>query len=120
MSIEPNIFTTFNVPSYFELTFLVTSRLARGKGLAQILARESLELARECAAPLAVIYCTHIASARIAEKLDMKLVATRRVKDVEAQGEAVVLPTDDVYYVYAMHLPSITSSDVHAQSSAAT
>ncbi|KAL1456169.1 hypothetical protein WDU94_000917 [Cyamophila willieti] len=103
MSTRPNIFTTFKVPSYFELTFLVTSQAARGKGLALILARESLKLALEARAPLAVIYCTHIASARIAQKLGMTLIASQKLKDV-ATEQAALPSGDNEYYVYAMRL----------------
>uniref|UniRef100_A0A8D8LP91 N-acetyltransferase domain-containing protein n=1 Tax=Cacopsylla melanoneura TaxID=428564 RepID=A0A8D8LP91_9HEMI len=102
MSTRPNIFTEFNVPSYFELTFLATTQAARGKGLALILARESLALALESRAPLAVIYCTHIASARIAQKLGMTLIASHKVNDVVTGS---VLPSGNSQYsVHAIRL----------------
>ncbi|XP_008467455.1 uncharacterized protein LOC103504930 isoform X1 [Diaphorina citri] len=87
LSTKPNIFTTFKVATYFELTFLVTTKAARGKGLAQLLAQQSLLLARESQVPLAVIYCTNVASARIAEKLSMKLIGVHSIRDYIIRNE---------------------------------
>lgn len=110
ISAIPNIFTTFSTPTYFELTFLVTSRSARGKGLASLLASESLRLARETKAHLAVMYCTNIASACIAEKLGMKRIGGGRVEDyLEAEEDRRTVrekltPPNDEIRVFAISL----------------
>lgn len=110
ISAVPNIFTTFSTPTYFEVTFLVTSRSARGKGLASMLARESLQLARETQSPLAVMYCTNIASACIAEKLGMRRIGGGRVEgylEVEEDRRTVqekLTPPNDEIRVFAISL----------------
>lgn len=102
MSCKPDIFAMFDVPEYMEITYLVTTPAARGKRLAEKLSRESLLLAKETGAPLAVMYCTNIASARIAQKLSMKLIGSECICNYFSGPDLLGLinlpyPNDRVY-----------------------
>ncbi|KAL1464910.1 hypothetical protein WDU94_004515 [Cyamophila willieti] len=107
LSVQTNVFSLYNVPDYMEVSYLATSEAARGKGLAESLTRESIALAKELKKTLVCIYCTNFASARIAMKMNMKMIRVHCIHKF-FHGEDLVavskLPHDKIY-VFALELP---------------
>lgn len=100
LNLKPDIFALFGVPEFLEITYLVTTPAARGKRLAEKLSRESLSLGKHYEVPLIVMYCTNIASARIAQKLNMKLIGIICISNFFEGDDLLIfnkLPDDKVY-----------------------
>ncbi|KAJ3628158.1 hypothetical protein MTP99_015483 [Tenebrio molitor] len=71
----PDLWRKYGVQKIFELAYLFVRKDERGKGIAQNLARDSRILAADCGFPLVRLDATSYYSAKLCEKMKMKLVA---------------------------------------------